>query len=221
MSDGAFDITFASVGDLYDYRASVRPSDAEIAHALPAVSYRHLQLDEAKRTIKFARAGVRIDLGGIAKGLAVDNCIELLKTRGIRSAYVSAGGDSRVLGDKDGRAWIIGIRDPRDPDRMVAKIPLIDAAISTSGDYERYFENNGERHHHILDPRTGKSPSSVRSVTIIGTDATTTEGLSKIVFIKGVKRGLEIIDSVAGFDAVVVDEEGRLRYSAGLSRPTG
>jgi len=220
-SGGAFDITFASVGRFYDYRNRVRPSDAQVAQALAAIDYRHLVLDPERRTIRFAHAGVSIDLGGIAKGHAVDHCIKLLMARGVRDAMVSAGGDSRVLGSRDGRPWIVGIRDPRRPDGMIAKLPLIDAAISTSGDYERYFEEAGVRHHHILDPATGRSATGVRAVTIIGPDATTAEGLSKIVFIKGVHDGLKLVDSLPDVDAVVVDAGGRMFYSSGLSQPAG
>lgn len=215
-SGGAFDITFSSVGRLYDYRERVRPSDREIAATLPAIDYRHILMDADRCRVRFARAGVHVDLGGIAKGHAVDCCIELLKARGVRNAYVSAGGDSRVIGSRDGRPWIIGIRDPRRPDGMIARLPLIDTAISTSGDYERYFEENGVRHHHILDPRTGKSAAGVRAVTVIGPDATTTEGVSKTVFVKGVHDGLRLLETLADVDAVVVDNAGKLFYSRGL-----
>ncbi len=216
FSGGAFDITFSSVGHLYDYRNGVRPSDQEIARALPAVDYRHIELDGNSRTIRFARPNVRIDLGGIAKGLAVDNCIALLKAQGVRDAFVSAGGDSRTMGSRNGRPWIIGIRDPRHSTNIVAKIPLVDAAVSTSGDYERYFEEDGVRHHHILDPRTGRSAGGLRSVTVIGPEGVSTEGLSKIVFIKGVRDGLRLVDSFTGFDAVVFDGAGEMHYSSGL-----
>ena len=218
-SGGAFDITFSSIGYLYDYRDRVRPSDDQIASALPAVDYRHIVLDDGHGTIRFARGGVRIDLGGIAKGHAVDNCIRLLKAHGVREAMVSAGGDSRVLGSRGGRPWIVGIRDPRRPGSMIAKLPLVDSAISTSGDYERYFEEAGVRHHHILDPRTGKSATGNWAVTVIGPDATTTEGVSKTVFIKGVRAGLRLVESLTDVDAVVVDDGGNMFYSSGLKNP--
>ncbi len=218
MSDGAFDITFSSVGYMYDYRKGVKPSEAEIAKALPALNYRHLQLDRSAQTIHFVRTGVRIDLGGIAKGYAVDNCIALLKARGIKQALVTAGGDSRVIGDRGGRPWMIGIRDPRQKEGMVAMIPLVDAAISTSGDYERYFEADGVRYHHIINPKTGKSATGVRSVTIIGPDSITNEGLTKSVFIMGPARGMQLVESLKGIDAVVVDDSDRVYYSSGLRR---
>jgi len=216
LSGGAFDITFSSVGFMYDYRRHIKPTDAEIAKALPGINYRHILLDAEHRTVKFSRHGVRIDLGGIGKGYAVDNCIALLKKRGITHALVTAGGDSRVLGDREGRPWMVGIRDPRRKDNVVAVIPLINSAISTSGDYERYFEVNGVRYHHIINPKTGKSATGVHSATVIGPDATTTDGLTKPVFILGPEKGLKLIESIPGVDAVVIDAEGRMFYSSGL-----
>ena len=216
LSGGAFDITFSSVGYLYDYRAHLKPTDEQIAKALPGINYRHLQLDPKARTIHYARPGVRIDLGGIAKGHAVDNCIALLKGRGITNAIVTAGGDSRLLGDRRGRPWNVGIRDPRRRGEVVAMLPLADIAISTSGDYERYFEEDGVRHHHIINPKTGKSATGVRSVTIIGPDSVTTEGLTKSVFVKGPKEGMRLIESLKGIDAIIIDDAGRMLYSPGL-----
>lgn len=216
LSGGAFDITFSSVGYLYDYREHVKPSDQQIAQALPGINYRHLQLDPKTRTIHFARPGVRIDLGGIAKGYAVDNCIAILKGRDIRNAIVTAGGDSRMLGDRRGRPWNVGIRDPRRRGDVAAVLPLADVAISTSGDYERYFEEDGVRYHHIINPKTGKSATGVRSVTIIGPDGITTEGLTKSVFVKGPQAGMRLIESLKGVDAIIIDDAGRMLYSPGL-----
>jgi len=216
LSGGAFDITYAGVGHLYDYREKIKPSDAEIAKARDAVGYQNLILDTAARTLRFARDGVRIDLGGFAKGHAVDNAAAILARRGVKNAIVSAGGDSRVMGDHRGRPWTIAIRDPRRPGEVVAVLPLEDTAISTSGDYERYFEQDGVRCHHVLDPKTGKSPSSVHSVTILAADGLTTEGLSKSVFVLGVEKGMRLIESQEGVDAVVIDAAGQLHYSSGL-----
>ena len=221
LSGGAFDITYASVGHLYDYRNRIRPSDEQLAAAREAIGYRHLQLDRPSGTVRFARAGVRIDLGGFAKGHAVDNAVRLLQQRGIANAIVSAGGDSRVLGDRRGRPWTIGIRDPRRPGEVVAVLPLEDTAISTSGDYERYFERDGVRHHHVLDPHTGRSADRVRSVTILAPNGLTSEALSKTVFVLGAREGLALIDRMPGVDAVVVDAEGALHSSSGfLGSPT-
>ena len=216
LSGGAFDITYAAVGQLYDYRNRVRPSDAELAAARAAVGWRHLVLDSQERTVRFTRPGMRIDLGGFAKGHAVDNATAILRRRGIAHAMVSAGGDSRVIGDRRGRPWTIGIRDPRRPGEVAAMLPLEDVSISTSGDYERYFDADGKRFHHLIDPATGKSPRGIQSVTILADDGLTSEALSKIVFVLGVERGMALVESQSGVDAVVVDAAGALHFSSGL-----
>jgi FAD:protein FMN transferase len=216
LTSGAFDITYASVGHLYDYRLGVQPSAEAVAAARAAIGWQHLMLDAGHRSVRFGRPGMRIDLGGFAKGYAVDNAVAILQSRGIAHAYVSAGGDSRVLGDHRGRPWTIAIRDPRRVGEVVAVLPLEDCAISTSGDYERFFVRDGVRCHHLIDPATGRSPSSVHSVTILGPDGLTTEALSKSVFVLGVQRGLQLVESIAGLDAVLVDAQGTLHFSSGL-----
>lgn len=218
-SDGAFDISYASVGQLYDYRAGIAPDDTSLAAAREAIGWQQLLFDRAAGTLRFGRPGMRIDLGGFAKGHAVDRCIAILRAHGIAHAMVSAGGDSHVLGDRRGRPWMIAVRDPRREGGVVAVLPLQDVAVSTSGDYERYFEKGGVRHHHLIDPRTGRSPAGVRSVTIVADDGLTTEALSKTVFVLGAERGLALINGLPGVDAVVVDAAGLLHYSAGLLRP--
>ena len=219
LSGGAFDITYAAVGRLYDYRNRVRPGDAELAAARAAVGWRHLVLDSQAGTVRFARPGMRIDLGGFAKGHAVDNAAAILRRRGIAHAMVSAGGDSRVIGDRRGRPWTVGIRDPRRPGELAAMLPLEDVSISTSGDYERYFDADGTRFHHLIDPATGKSPRGIQSVTILADDGLTCEALSKIVFVLGVERGMALVESQSGVDAVVVDAAGALHFSSGLMAP--
>ncbi len=219
MSDGAFDITYASVGYLYDYRAHKHPTEAQIKAALPGISWRHVIVDLPGSTIRFTQPGVRIDLGGIAKGYAVDTSIAILQKLGITHATVTAGGDSRIIGDRGGRPWVVGIRHPDDKNRVIARIPLEDAAISTSGDYERYFDEKGVRYHHIIDPKTGKSPHGIRSVTVIAPTSTFAEGLTKSVFIMGPERGLALVESKPDCDAVVVTAEGKVLYSKGLEAP--
>jgi thiamine biosynthesis lipoprotein len=219
LSEGAFDITYAAVGRLFDYRLGTRPTDDQLAKARLAVGYQNILLDEQKQTVRFTRPGVMIDLGGFAKGHAVNNAIHLLREHGIAHANVSAGGDSRVLGDRRGRPWMVGIRDPRRAGEVVALLPLEDTSISTSGDYERFFIKDGVRFHHLINPATGKSPSDVRSVTILAEDGLTAEALSKSVFVLGLEKGLKLIESQSGVDAVVVDAAGVLHYSSGLLTP--
>ncbi len=216
LTDGAFDITFASVGFLYDYRKGIRPDDRQRSQATTLINFRQLDLDPAGSTVHFKQPGMRIDLGGIAKGYAVDRSMALLGKLGIQSALVRAGGDSRVSGERWGRPWSIGVRDPRDRNGVVALIPLIDVALSTSGDYERYFERDGVRYHHIINPRTGDSARELQSVTIIGPDATTTDALSTSVFVLGLQKGMALVDRLPGIDAILVDRHSDLHYSNDL-----
>ncbi|HEX9773082.1 MAG TPA: FAD:protein FMN transferase [Steroidobacteraceae bacterium] len=219
LTRGAFDVTYASVGYLYDYRAHVHPDEQAIAAALPGIDYRHIELLPESNSVRFRRPGVRIDLGGIAKGHAVDRGIDVLRQLGVERAMVNAGGDTRIIGDRLGRPWVVGIRHPDDENRIVLRIPLTDAALSTSGDYERFFEEDGVRYHHILDPRTGKSASKLRSVTIIAPTATRTDALTKSVFVLGAADGIAFIDTLEDVDAIAVTPEGKVLYSKGLAPP--
>jgi thiamine biosynthesis lipoprotein len=219
ITEGAFDITYASVGYLYDFRKHQRPNEEQIAKALPAIDYRHVILDPKNQTVYFSQKGVRIDLGGIAKGYSVDRGIDVLKSLGYTRAYVGAGGDSRIIGDRFGKPWVVGIRDPRKGEgNVIARIPLIDAAISTSGDYERFFEEKGVRYHHIIDPRTGHSASKVRSATVIGPYATRTDGLSKTAFVLGPEKAMEIYNRLDDIDAIIVKLDGTVVKSKGMQR---
>jgi len=216
LTAGAFDITYASVGRYYDYRKGSRPSDTLIEATLDAIDYRHVKIDWQTRQVHFTHPAVYIDLGGIAKGHAVDRCIELLARQGVTEASVSAGGDSRILGDRRGEPWRIGIADPRDKEAVTVLLPLLDTAVSTSGDYERYYEHDGVRYHHILDPTTGDSARESMSVTILGPEATLTDALSTSVFVMGPDKGMELIDQLDGIDAIIIAADGRMRYSADL-----
>jgi len=219
ITEGAFDITYASVGYLYNYPQHIHPTEEQIRAALPAVNWRNMLFDEEHHTVRFEHPGMRIDLGGIGKGYAVDRGIDILKARGITHALVTAGGDSRIIGDRMGRPWLVAIRHPDNPSKVVTRIPLRDSAVSTSGDYERYFDEDGVRYHHIIDPRTGHSASKVRSATILAPTATQTDGMSKTAFVLGAEKALEIINRMPEYDAVFVLPEGRVLYSNGLRPP--
>jgi len=216
ITEGAFDITYASVGYMYDFHTHQRPDAAQIKAALPAIGYRHVLLDPKTSTVRFALPGVRIDLGGIAKGYSVDRGIEILQARGFKNALVNAGGDSRVIGDRRGRPWMVGIQHPDHPDQVITRFPLVNQAFSTSGDYERYFIDHGVRYHHIINPHTGDSARKVRSATIIAPTATRTDGLSKTAFILGPAEALRIYNSLKDVDAILVTPDGRILYTKGL-----
>jgi thiamine biosynthesis lipoprotein len=216
LTNGAFDITYASVGYLYSYPDKTKPSDAQIAQLLSAVNYKLVVLDEENTSVRFLHKDVKIDLGGIAKGYAVDNAITLLSDLGITNALVTAGGDTRLLGDRLGKPWIVGIRDPRDRNKQAVVIPLAQSAMSTSGDYERYFEQDSQRFHHILSPKTGKSTHEVQSVSIIGPQSVYNDALSTAVFVMGLQQGIGLINTLPEYEAIVMDANRRMHYSNGL-----
>lgn len=219
LTRGAFDITYDSVGQHYDFRRQQRPDLATIEEELPRIDYRLVIADNAAGTIRFMQEGVRINLGGIAKGYTVERGVALLYRRGVRHARVTAGGDSRLLGDRRGQPWMIGVRDPREEGTVVVRIPLENEAISTSGDYERFFEEDGQRYHHIIQPQTGKSAGEVHSTTVIGPDAVITDALSTSVFVMGVDQGLSLISTLPDYEGIVIDADGQMFYSDGLQPP--
>jgi thiamine biosynthesis lipoprotein len=220
ITGGAFDITFASVARYYDYRKKQKPDESLREELLPAINYKHIHLNSETRQIWFDHNKVYIDLGGIAKGYACDRAIEILKRFGVKHASVTAGGDTRLLGNKIDKPWMIGIKNPRDEKSIAITLPLEDTAVSTSGDYERYFiDSNGERVHHIINPKTGKSSHGLTSVTILGPAGIDTDALSTSVFVLGAEKGLALINQLPGFDAIIITEKGKVLYSDGLMSP--
>ena len=219
LTQGAFDITYESVGQHYDFRERKRPDAVTVASELDKIDFRFVQLDDRYSTVRFLEEGVRINLGGIAKGYVVERGIGILRAKGIENAIVTAGGDSRLLGDRRGRPWMVGIRDPRKEGKVAMSIPLEDEAVSTSGDYERYFIEDGVRYHHIIQPDTGMPATGVHSATVFGPDAVTTDALSTSVFLMGVDKGLRMIAALPDYESIVIDAKGQVFYSDGLEQP--
>jgi len=219
LTRGAFDITYDSIGQHYDFREGLRPDEGTISEELPRIDYRFVEPNRADGTIRFTEPGVRINLGGIAKGYAVERGIDILKEFGVAHARVTAGGDSRLLGDRRGQPWMVGVQNPRDRTRVAVTMPLENEAISTSGDYERFFEEDGERYHHIIEPATGQPAGEVRSTTIIGPDAVLTDALSTSVFVMGVDQGLRLLATLPDYEGIVIDIDGQMFYSDGLQPP--
>ena len=216
LTGGAFDITFPSVGFNYDYRNNIRPTGSQLKELVNNINYKSILLNANKTSIKFKSKQTKIDLGGIAKGHAVDKCIEILVSNGIKNAFVNAGGDSRVIGKKKDRMWYIGVRDPRDEKKLIVNLPLEDVAISTSGDYERFFIQDNVRYHHILDPKTGDSARKSQSVTIIASNGIDADALSTSIFILGSEDGLKLINQMPDVSAIIIDKDGQMKYSDDL-----
>ena len=158
-----------------------------------------------------------LDLGGIAKGYIVDRGLALLAQAGVENAFLNAGGDIAILGTKpDGTPWRVGIRHPRGADHYIAVLSMTGGAVVTSGDYERTFEAGGQRYHHILDPSTGYPAGDLTSVTITAPTATEADALSTAVFVLGPERGLALVESLPGVEAVLVTRDLEIMVSTGL-----
>jgi thiamine biosynthesis lipoprotein len=218
-SEGVFDITFEAMHGLWrfdeDHEEKIPPADA-VKAARALIDYRKIKVDPDKSTVMLEKAGMRMSLGGIAKGYAVDVAARVLREAGLTSFFVQAGGDLYVLGRKpDGSAWRVGVRDPRGRDEsdFFATLEVENHAFSTAGDYERSFVKDGKRYHHIVDPRTGYPATENRSVTIWAKDAFTADAIDDAVFILGPEKGLKLVESVDDCGAVIVDEHNKVWVS--------
>ena len=211
---GVFDISFASLGVEYDYKKKQKPSEQRIQVLLPKINYRAIELLEDNRVR--VPAGTKVDVGGIAKGYGVDRSLETLKACGLTAALVAAGGDMKMYGEINGSPMVVGIKNPRSRSEPLIRVPLTNVAISTSGDYERFYMSGDERIHHIINPQTGKPSYQSQSVTVLCQRSMDCDALSTSLFIMGVKRGLAFINSLDGYDAIMIDSAGKLHFSAGL-----
>lgn len=219
MTEGAFDVTIGPVSMLYDFHKKIKPSEYGIKKNLPLVNYRYLVLDKDTSTVFLKKKGMLVDPGGITKGFAADKAVEVLKKRGIHSGIVSVAGDIKTFGLKpDGKPWKIGIRDARAVDKeddVMGTIELKDMAISTSGDYERFFILDGQRYHHLLNPKTGYPALGCRSVSVITSEAVFTDAFSTGAFVLGPEKGLKLLERLE-FEGVIVDNQGKIYVTAGL-----
>lgn len=212
FSDGAFDPTCGALTLAFEGSAGEPADEPGLARAVQAVGWRHLLLDPANRSVRLARAGVRLDLTGFAKAYAIDRCVALLRRQGIQHALVSAGGDTRLIGDRRGSPWTIALRDPDDADRVLAQLPLHDLAVSTAVGSRRGHRPRAP----VIDPRSGLPPTGLRSATVIAPEGITANALAKAALVLGVECALQLVDAEGAVDAVLVDAEGRLHVSAGL-----
>jgi len=218
LSGGAFDISWAAMRGVWKFSKGEEkvPTPDEIRAKRTSIDYRNIQLDDSKKTVFLKKKGMAIGLGGIAKGYAVDKAMEVLIRHGIANAIVKAGGDMRVQGTEEGQPWAIGIQDPRNREKLIARLPLSNISISTSGDYEHFFVKDGTLYHHIIDPKTGYPARGCRSVTILAPDTLTSDPLATAVFVLGPEKGMKLIESLPGIQAIIVDAQGKVRYSSGI-----
>ncbi len=217
LSEGGFDITVAPLVDLWRKAREKKtpPSMEDVKGKSDLVNFKNIGIDpEGKVFLK--KKDMAIDLGGIAKGYAVDRAFKLLKSLGYKNLIVNAGGDLRVGGTKNKQPWSIGIQNPRESQEILARISVSDTAIATSGDYEKYFIFQGKRYHHIFNPKDGFPTEDSQSVTIIAKDCITADGLATAVFVLGAEKGYSLCRKLEGVDCIIVDKEGKTIFSPGL-----
>lgn len=218
-SKGAFDITVGPIMELWGFNKEPRvPSMEKLQEALAFVDMNNLEIDEKNNVLDFHKRGTQIDLGGVAKGYAVDRAVAILKKKGIKQALVTTGSTTTVIGNKPGGIpWQIGIRDPRKEKKTIGILELSDKNVSTSGDYQIFFEKNGKRYHHILNPQTGLPARGFQSVTIVTTKSCTeADIISTAVFVLGYPEGLDFVKAIGKTEAVVIDSKGEIHCSPGL-----
>jgi thiamine biosynthesis lipoprotein len=207
LSGGAFDITAAPLVQLWGFHTKKghMPPEEEIKNCLPLVDYKYILVDQENNRVKLKLPGMAMDLGGIAKGYAVDKAIEILKNNGIHRALVNAGGDLYGLGYPPAKNfWHIGIRHPFIPGGIISTLKIKDQAIATSGNYENFFELNGKRYSHILDPRTGQPIQGVASVTVLAKTAMEADAFGTAVAVLGPQKGLELLNSRPDIEGIII-----------------
>jgi thiamine biosynthesis lipoprotein len=220
LTDGAFDITIGVYKGLWKFdedKDGTLPDPAEVKRRRKLVSWHDVIIDKKKSTVMLRRRGQAINLGGIAKGYAVDAAVRAIRAAGLRDFIVKAGGDLFAAGRKGDRAWRVGIQDPRAPHgQIIFELGVTDQAFNTSGDYERYVIKDGVRYHHILDARTGFPARETRSVTLLAPDSFTADALDTAIFAVGPERGMKIVAGIKDLEAVIVDAHNQVHITPGL-----
>lgn len=216
ISTGAFDITILPVLDLWKNKINSGgyPTAQEINHSLTLVNFSNISIQN--NTVILKQEGMAIDLGGIAKGYAVDRAVKVLKAQGFESGFVNAGGDGMYFGTKpDHSPWRVGLRNPDNTAEAIVILEISDMAVTTSGNYERYF-NESARLSHICDPRTGYSSQSLISATVIAGSAMEADALSTAVFVLGPLKGMELIEKTENTECLLITPERQILKSSGF-----
>ncbi len=218
LSNGKFDITFKSAGKLWDFRKKTIPEAAALQSAAASINYQHVVLDEEKQTVFLTEARTQIGLGGIAKGYAIDRAVQVIRSAGFDVFYINAGGDlyassgasNKGNAKNSAKRWKVGIQHPDNTESLIAVLPVANGAVATSGDYERYFEKNGIRYHHIIDTDTGYPANLSRSVTVLTSRAYLADALATAVFVLGPEKGKTLIENMPEAEVLIIDKRGEI-----------
>ena len=214
LSNGSFDVSLDNLTKVWEFYTDdpQQPSKTEIDSALLNTGWQKITLLGENKIIKKDKVG--LNFGAIAKGYAVDKAIDVLIKYGIKGALVNAGGEISVIGND----WIVGIQHPRETNSIIKKIKLDGFTVATSGDYEQYFEVDGKRYHHIIDPKTGYPSKGLQSVTIINKSNAYADALATAVFVMGKENGIKLIETLDDTEVMIIDSEGKIFYSSGFEK---
>ncbi len=219
ITDGAFDITYASMDKVWKYDGSMpqMPSKVAIENSVAKIGYQNIVLDKKAQTVFLKLEGMKIGFGAIGKGYAADKVRSMLKVEGVKSGIINASGDLTTWGKQaDGKDWMVGITNPLNKDNIFSWFPVVNAAVATSGNYEKYVTFNGVKYSHIIDPRTGYPSTGIQSVTIFALSAELCDALATSVFITGTETGLNMIDQIKGVECIIIDDQNNIHTSQNI-----
>lgn len=218
LTDGGFNIAIGPAVDVWNVIEGRRvPTGSDLDALRHMVDVHAIHVDAMTQTIFLEKAGMRIDVGGIGKGYAADQAVAVMKKAGALAGIVALSGDIQTFGRlPGGRTFPVGIQHPRKEGEVLAFIDLEDEAISTAGDYERFFEREGVRYHHILDPKTLQPARRCQSVTVIAREGIWADGLDTGIFVMGAELGMQLVEALPDVEAIIVDHEGLVHVSSGL-----
>ncbi|SMC34847.1 thiamine biosynthesis lipoprotein [Cellulophaga tyrosinoxydans] len=220
ITNGAFDISYASVDKVWRYDGTMthKPTAEEISNSIAKIGYQNILVDKDAKTVYLKLEGMKIGFGAIGKGYAADKTRKLLIDKGVKSGIINASGDLTTWGKQpDGKDWMVGITNPLNKDHVFSWFPIIDAAVATSGNYEKFVEFDGVKYSHIIDPRTGYPSTGLTSVTIFAKSAELCDALATSVFITGVEVGLDMINQLKGVECIIVDAQNKIHFSENIS----
>ncbi|WP_231391017.1 MULTISPECIES: FAD:protein FMN transferase [unclassified Aquimarina] len=216
LTDGAFDISYASMDRIWKFDNSMKemPSEEEIKTSVARVGYKYIVLDKKKSTVFLTQKGMKIGFGAIGKGYAADKAKNLLISKGVHAGIINASGDMNTWGKQpDGSEWKVAITNPLNKNNAFALLPVVEKAVVTSGNYEKYVILDGKRYSHIIDPRTGYPSTGIVSATVFAPKAELADALATSVFVMGIETGLNRINQLNGIECIIIDDQGNIHTS--------
>ncbi|MGW9687007.1 FAD:protein FMN transferase [Flagellimonas sp. 2504JD1-5] len=219
ITDGAFDISYASMDNIWKFDGSMKgkPSEMAIKNSIAKIGHEKIILNAEEQTVYLTEPGMRMGFGAIGKGYAADRAKQLLVSKQVKAGIINASGDLTTWGTKvTGEKWLVGIANPLSKEKVFSWLPVVESSVATSGNYEKFILINGEKYSHIIDPRTGYPTSGIQSVSVFAKNAELCDALATAVFIMGRDSGIHLINQIDGVEVVVVDSDNKIHKSSGI-----